>query len=327
MREEKRTHRAAAALAEGQHGVVSGRQLASLDYSVDKISRESLNGRLHRLHRDVYAVGHAAISHQGRCLAAVLAGGDGALLSHRSAAWLWGLTTRWEPRVEITAASRRRTRSTIRIHSARTLTDADLDSVECIPVTAVPRTLLGFAAIDPRFLDRALGNAERLGLIDIGAIDALLSRSTGLRRLRLALALHRDPAMTKSNLERRFLRLVVDNGLLRPMTNCFIAGYELDAFWPAQRFAVELDTYDYHGDRASFEEDRLRQEELKLAGVEMIRVTGIRLDREPHAVIGRLRTLLAQRERDLNQPRRSPVTSHFIAPSTRKDEVGSWLED
>jgi very-short-patch-repair endonuclease len=245
-----------------------------------------------------------SLSRQGLCLAAVLSCGDGALLSHRSAAWLWGLTTKWHLPVEVTAASSRQARSAIRVHSAQALSAEDRGLSEGVPVTAVPRTLLDFAAADPRFLGWALGRAERLGLLDLIAIDALVSRSRGFRgvaRLREALDIYRIPGFTRSGLERRFLELVRDAGLPRPSTNLFIEGYELDAYWPAERFAVELDTYDYHGGHVAFEADRLRQEDLKMAGIEMTRVTGARIDREPRAVATRLRKLLSQRRRDLGR--------------------------
>jgi len=228
----------------------------------------------------------------------VLSCGEGALLSHRSAAWLWGFTARFYVPVEVTAASPRRVREDIRVHSAAALTDKDRTAREGLPVTAIPRTLLDFAAVDPRYLGWALDNAQRLGLLDLIAIDELISRSKGFRgvaRLRTALEIHRPVAFTRSGLERRFLDLVTRSGLPRPSMNLFIEGYELDAYWPNERFAVELDTYDYHGDPRSFEEDRVRHENLKLAGIEMVRITGARLDREPLTVISRLRRLLAQR--------------------------------
>lgn len=235
----------------------------------------------------------------------MLSCGNGALLSHRSAAWLWGLTKWWPPIVEVTATSPRETRQEIGVHSAATLTPEDRSAFEGIPVTSLPRTLLDFAAVDPRFLGVVIENAERLGLLDLIAIDAFLERSRGFRgvaRLREALEIYRDPAFTRSRLERRFLALVKRAGLPRPSMNYFVEGYELDAYWPAERFAVELDTYDYHGGHLAFEKDRLRQEDLKLAGIEITRVTGVRLDREPEAVVSRLRRLLAQRQRQLQRP-------------------------
>jgi hypothetical protein len=293
-----------ASLAGEQHGVVSVWQLRELGYSKEAVRHAIGTGRLHRIHRGVYALGHSTMSRPALCLAAVLSCGEGALLSHQSAAWLWGLTNRFASPVEITAGSARRTREEIQIHSAEALILDDRSFLEGIPVTAVPRTLLDFAAIDPRFLTQALDNAHRLGLLDLIAVDALISRSRGFRgvgRLREALKPHRSSTFTRSGLERQFLQLVQRSNLPRPSTNLFVEGYELDAYWPTERFAVELDTYDYHGSPAAFEADRLRQEDLKLAGIEMTRVTGIRMEREPRAVATRLRRLLAQRRRILSR--------------------------
>jgi very-short-patch-repair endonuclease len=175
-------------------------------------------------------------------------------------------------------------------------------SFERIPVTAIPRTLLDFAAVDHSYLGRALDNAERRGLLDLWAIDAFLRRSAGLRgaaRLRSALEIFRIPAFTRSGLERRFLDLVREAGLPQPMTNIFVECYEIDMYWHAERFAVELDSYEYHGGPTAFEADRVRQEDLKLVGIEMVRITGARLSHEPGDVMHRLKEHLAQRRRDL----------------------------
>jgi hypothetical protein len=188
------------------------------------------------------------------------------------------------------------------MHSAAALAAADVAESEGIPVTSVPRTLLDFAAVDPWYLGQALNNARRHGLFDLSAIDELIERSKGFRgvaRLRDALLLHRQSGFTRSGLERRFLALVKRAGLPLPATNLFIEGHELDAYWPTERFAVELDTYDHHGDPSAFEQDRLRQQNLKLAGIELTRITGTRMDREPTAVARRLRQLLSQRRRQL----------------------------
>jgi hypothetical protein len=285
-------------LAKDQYGIVSSAQLEALGYSRDAIGGEAGAGRLHRLHRGVYAVGHEAVSHRGRCLAAALSCGERALLSHRSAAWLWGMTARWRPPIEITASSPRHGRADIRLHSSERIAAGDRTIVDGIPVTAVPRTLLDFAAADAAYLAQALDNAERLGIFDRDAVAELISRSGGRRgvsRLRIAMESHQDPAFTRSGLERRFLRLVEEAGLPRPSANFFVAGYELDMYWPQERFAVELDTYDYHGDRVQFESDRIRDESLGIAGIEVRRITGKRLDREPTTVMQRLATLLSSR--------------------------------
>lgn len=282
--------------------MVSLGQLHRLGYTGGTIKEMIKTGRLHPLSRGVYGVGHEAIQRHGQCLSAVISCGEGALLSHRSAAWLWGLTKRFAVPIEVTAASPRRNRKEIRVHSAKTLIDSDRVSFEGVPVTTVPRTLLDFAAVDPFFLDRALDNAYRLGLLDLIAIDALISRSRGFRgvaRLRTSLEAYRTPAFLRSGMERRFLQLVDDHGLPRPSMNFFVAGCELDAYWSTERFAVELDTYDYHGSPKAFEEDRIRQENLKLAGIELTRITGARLAREPERVMHRLAHLLSQRRAQL----------------------------
>lgn len=298
MRAETRSRRALAALATQQHGVVSSRQLLRIGFSTSGIDRELAAGRLHRLHHGTYAVGHRAVSQQGHCLAAVLTYGDGALLSHSSAAWLWGLTGRLRHPLQVTAPAPKHQSAAIRVHSSTRLLDRDRDTCDRIPVTAVSRTLLDFAATAPRYLEGAIQRAERLDLLDLAAVDSILDRSQGTRgvaRLRKTMLAYRDPAFTRSGLERRFLQVVKAAGLPRPLTNLFIEGHELDVYWPKERFAVELDTYDYHGGRRAFESDRLRQEDLKLAGIEMVRITGARLDREPSAVTRRLRRLLAMR--------------------------------
>jgi hypothetical protein len=172
---------------------------------------------------------------------------------------------------------------------------------------------LDVAALEPGALRWLLDRAERLGLLDFIALDALIARSRGFRgvaRLRDGLVAFRTPAFTRSGVERRFLALVKDSGLPIPSMNCFVEGFELDAYWSQERFAVELDTYDYHGTPSAFEADRLRQEDLKLAGIELTRVTGKRLDREPEAVVARLGRLLTQRQRELQGPR--PATEFAL---------------
>jgi hypothetical protein len=291
---------ALAELARRQHGVVSLAQLTSeLGYSRSAVTRAAAAGRLHRLYRGVYAVGHTSLSLQGRCLAAVLSGGTGALLSHHSAAWLWGLAN-WSPiPLSVTVRGPRAARSSIRLRRARGLFAEDRSEIDRIPVTAVPRTALDLAAtLRNRQLLRLLERAEELRLFDFRCFDDLLARSRGhpgAGRLRSALASYRSPPFSRSGLERRFRELVLAAGLPRPRMGFVEAGYELDVYWPEVRFAVELDVYETHGSRQAFERDHVRQETLKLAGVEMVRITGARLDREPTEVIKRVRRLLEQR--------------------------------
>ena len=289
-------------LADRQHGVISTRQLQQLfGYTRSAISREATAGRLHLVHRGVYAVGRKGLNAQGRCLAAVLACGPNALLSHRSAAWLWGITRSSHSRIEVTAPTPRHRRPPIRLHHARGLRDHDRALVQNIPVTSLARTLLDYAAtVSRERLDKGIERAEELELLDLRAVDELLGRTAGHHghgRLRKALALYRPPPFTRSGLERRFLELVEEAGLPKPATGFNELGHELDVYWPEQGLVVELDVYETHGTRGAFERDRLRQEDLLLEGIRMDRVTGPRLATEPRRVIQRVARLLAQGER------------------------------
>jgi very-short-patch-repair endonuclease len=253
----------------------------------------------------VYAVGHEVLDWQGWCMAAVLAARP-AVASHLSAAFLWGLLRYRPEMISVTAPSSRRQRFGFRTHCA-CLDAMDMTAVDGIPATSVARTILDLAAtLSPERLERVLERSEELRTFDLGAVDDLLSRAghhQGISALRRALAIHRvDSTFTRSALERRFFALIRAAGLPLPSMNFNVAGYELDAYWEAERFAVELDVYETHGTRAAFERDRRRQEELKLAGVEMIRITGVRLDREPGQVIERVAMLLARRRRELSRP-------------------------
>ncbi len=168
---------------------------------------------------------------------------------------------------------------------------------ECIPVTSVARTFLDVAATArPNRLQRMLERSEELRLFDLGPVESVLERNKGHHGygpLNRALALYRPAPFNRSGVERRFLELVGEAGLPRPATGFNVCGYELDVYWPDQRFAVELDVFETHGTREAFERDRLRDEELKLASVELIRVTGTRLEREPTEVINRIAHFLS----------------------------------
>lgn len=287
-------------LAERQQGVVARHQLVSQGYSEAAIDRMIQTGSLHGVHRGVYAVGHRVLYAHGRCLAAVLACGPSASLSHSSAAWLWGFFPTCSRPIHVTVPTRGHGVSGIELHHAPALTDEDRTNQEGITVTSVPRTLLDLAAAVPRRrLERAIERSEQLGVFDLRAVDSLLARVRGHHgcgRLKRVLADYRDPVFTRSELERRFLGLVREAGLPEPSVNTFVAGHELDMYWPERRFAVELDGYEYHRTRAAFERDHIREEELKLASIEMIRFTAFRIDREPKTVVRRLRYLLSQRQ-------------------------------
>lgn len=241
------------------------------------------------------------LSWQSHCLAAVL-GCAPALASHTSAAWLWGVLRSRPGTFHVTTATRRHSKPYVQLHHAR-LAEDDRAIQEGIPVTSLPRTLLDLAAMLPASRLRwAIERSEELRLFDLRAIDALLARAgghAGAARLRRALVLYRPPPFSRSGLERRFFELVQEAGLPTPSMGFNEEGYELDAYWQPERFAVELDVYETHGSREAFESDRVRQEDLKLSGIEMVRVTGRRLDREPEVVIERVAVLLERRRREL----------------------------
>jgi hypothetical protein len=288
-----------ATTATRQHGVVSIRQLEHLGFKPDTVTREVVGGRLHRLHRGVYAVGHKKLSWHGYCLAAVLANSP-SVASHFSAGWLWGLIlNRPSGRFHLTAPTARRSKHEFVIHRA-VLAEEDRALVEGIPVTSLARTQLDLAAeVSVDRVCRFLKRSEDEQLLDLRALQSMLDRCgnhPGRKTLRQALGVHEpDLAITRSGVERRFRDLAVKAGLPPPSMNYVIGGYELDAYWPDHRFAVELEVYETHGDRASFEADPVRHEELLLIGIESIRVTGSRLEREPATVIERVRTLLERR--------------------------------
>jgi hypothetical protein len=209
--------------------------------------------------------------------------------------------------LHVTTVTRRHPKPYVHLHHA-CLLDEDRTVLDGIPATSLSRTLLDLAAmLPPRRLRQVIERSEELNLFDLGPVDSLLARAgghPGVGRLRRVLTLYRPPPFTRSGLERRFLELAEKARLPAPSTGFNELGYELDVYWQAERFAVELDVYETHGSREAFESDRLRQENLKLGGIEMIRVTGPRLDREPDEVIERVALLLERRRRELSLGRR-----------------------
>jgi very-short-patch-repair endonuclease len=291
-----------AELATRQHGVVTTAQLAELGFSRSAVAKATESGRLERLHRGVYAVGHGDLSWEGRCLAAVLACSP-AVASHWTAAWMWGLLASRPTKFHLSARATRHSRCGFSIHSAN-LVREDLTRLEGIPVTSVERTVLDLAALAPRRTERVLGRlADQPRGIDLRRFESLLDRNEGHHgygRLRKELLLYRsdpDPAFTRSKLEKRFRRVLRQAGLPLPAANFVVDGYELDCWWEAERVAVEVDTYGTHGSRRSFEEDRRRTRELGRRGIAVERVTDRQLDDEPEAVLAALAELLRRRSR------------------------------
>jgi very-short-patch-repair endonuclease len=247
----------------------------------------------------VYAVGHARLTVRGRWMAAVLACGDDALLSHRSAAALWGMAQAHARQIDVTSVGRSRAGPRgITLHRSRSVHDDDRTVSEGIRVTSIARTLLDLAeVVSPRKLERAIEEGERLRLLDLRALTRLCARSRGrhgVAPLRALLEKLEPPPETRSELERLFIQLCRDSGLPRPAVNVSLAGYEVDAHWPGSRLVVELDGYAFHRTRAAFERDRARDARLQLAGYQVLRVTSRRLLGEPRELAAAIRSMLAR---------------------------------
>jgi very-short-patch-repair endonuclease len=255
-----------AELARRQHGVVGVGQLRALGFDRDAIARREASGRLHRLYRGVYAVGHTVLKREGRYLAAVLACGAGAALSHRSAGALWGIRPSAAARFDVAVprTSGVRTSSAIVIHRPRR--PVETTTLDGIPVTTPGQTLADLATALPRRpLEKAVEMAEAARLHVVVPED-----HPGAKRL--AEAAQRDlTTTTRSPLEDAFLELCDAHGIPRPRVNVIVDGYEVDFCWPELRLIVETDGYEHHGTRAAFERDRARDARLTARGWRVLR--------------------------------------------------------
>lgn len=265
-----------AGLADTQHGVVSIRQLRGVGISDDGVWGRVRSGRLHRLHRGVYAVGHRAVPREGRWMAAVLACGNGAVLSHMSAAALWGLLRPVDGSVHVLTPARsgRARRVGIRLHRSTTLTSGSTTERFHIPVTTPARTiedLMGEAP--PHLVRHAIRQAE-------------------LARYRLGPRIKGDG--TRSDLERDFLRLCRRHGIPAPEVNVKGGRWTVDFLWREQKIAVETDFYDYHRGRVAFRDDRARELGLRRHGLAVHRFSEEQVNEQPAEVAADLRDALGR---------------------------------
>jgi len=267
-----------------QWGVVSRRQLVALGFSARGIEEWVRTGRLLRLHRGVYAVGHDRLRTEGRWLAAVMACGPGAVLSHRDAAQLWELRRSSASVIDVTVPSQngRIRRRGVRVHRSGRLAPDEVTTRSGIPVTTVARTLLDLAdVLDSQALRRAVTEAEYTSRFDLTSLNAVVEGNPGRRgRKLMTAALEGRRHRTRSPLEDRFLRLIEKWGVEEPQTNVWIEGYELDFVWTRAGLVVELDGAAAHTTRAAFNADRLRDRRLWRAGLRTIRLTDDALDAE-----------------------------------------------
>ncbi|MDO8186242.1 type IV toxin-antitoxin system AbiEi family antitoxin domain-containing protein [Conexibacter sp. JD483] len=288
-------------LADRQHGVIARRQLASLGMSDTMIRDRIQRGLLARLHRGVYAVGHRQLRPAAHSLAAVLAAGPGAVASHRDAAWLHGLRPGGHRRADVLTSRRLRSTDRIRFHRVAVLPPEDVVTVDHVPTTSLARTLVDLADVVPTdHLERVILEADRRRLLDLRAIDAVLARPTrrhaGRAALLTALDRHRSLALQldAETLERLLLRIVRSYGLPQPRIRHMLDGREIDACWPAAGVAAELDGWEFHHDRRSFQQDREKSNALTAAGWTVMRFTHRDLAHRPHEVATQLRSVLTR---------------------------------
>ena len=280
-----------ARIAAKQHGVVTLRQLEALGVSKRAAAGRVRSGRLHRIHRGVYAVGHRAPSWHGRWMAAVLACGDGAVLSHHSAAALWKLLKPIEGPIHVSVPSTHGFKKRRGIHLHRCpalLTPAEPSPSpsylqtggrgrrlttyrDRIPVTSIQRTIDDLeGTIAPHLLRRAKRQAELM--------NVRLRDTTGRR--------------ARSDLEEDLFALVRSLRLPLPETNVKLGRHEVDFLWREQRLVVETDSYLYHRGSVSFEDDHARDLDLRAAGYTVLRFTDRQIEDEPDRVAADLARVL-----------------------------------
>jgi very-short-patch-repair endonuclease len=277
-------------LARRQWGVVTREQLMESGLRTRGISDWVRSGRLVRLHRGVYAYGHDRLRVEGRWLAAVLACGPGAVLSHGSAAQLWELRQSNAALIDVTVPSRagRIRRRGIRVHRSGRLAREEVTTRSGIPVTTVARTLLDLAdVLDGQALRRAVTEAEYTNRFDLTSLHSVVENNPGRRGRQVMDAADARRHRTRSPLEDRFLRLMERHGVEEPRTNAWIEGYEVDFVWTRAGLVVELDGVAAHTTRVALNADRLRDRRLWRAGLRTIRLTSEALD-DPEAVLGDL---------------------------------------
>jgi very-short-patch-repair endonuclease len=291
-----------ARLAGRQHGLITVGQLKRLGLGRNAIKYRRAVGRLHSIHVGVYAVGHETITLEGRLLAAVMACGSDAVLSHEQAGLMWGMFPPWveidlEPvNVTVPRRSRRGRRPGIAVH--RAALDRDERTVHRgIPISSPGRTLADLAPrLTPRELESCVDRAITENLVTPSTVRRAATRRRNAVALRALLqAAERFDSVTESALEEAFLRLVREAGLPRPTLNAPIAGMRVDAIWHGERVAVELDGYRWHRTRSRQESDRRREARLRRDGWMPLRYSARQLLDEPLAVVADVTRALAQR--------------------------------
>jgi very-short-patch-repair endonuclease len=287
--EEQERSRRAWALAKRQHAVITRKQLLELGFSRQAIEHRLRSGRLHSVRAGVYAVGRADLSDYGRWMAALLACGDGAVLSHSSAAALWRIGFEQRNVIELSLPSPfQRRRSGLRIHRRPSLQSRDITREFGIPCTTPIQTLIDMSLrLDRSGVEPMINEADKYNLVHPPQLrEALDGRSgePGVAKLRFILD-RRTFRLTKEELERRFLPLVREAALPTPLTGQFVNDFEVDFFWPDLGLVVETDGLRYHRTPAEQARDRLRDQTHTAAGLTSLRFTHEQVRYEPEHVL------------------------------------------
>jgi very-short-patch-repair endonuclease len=281
-----------ALVAAEQHGVIAASQLVATGLNRTAVAVRVRNARLHRIHQGVYAVGHDALTLHGGFMAAVLACGPAAVLSHRSAAALWGFLDWDEARdPEVTVhGSAPRHHPGLRTHRTRTLQPRDVTRRDGIPVTTPARALLDLAGeLPPKGLRRATRQAQAMHWTNVRQITDVLGRANGRRgAARLAALVADGPAPTRSEFEDVVLDLILGAGLRRPVINERLGAVFPDLRWPDRRLTVECDGAAWHNGKLAREDDAERQARLEATGERVLRVAWRQAVTRPQQTLARM---------------------------------------
>jgi hypothetical protein len=290
---------AVARIAGRQFGVISLEQLLGLGLTYAQIEWWVKRGYLHRLYRGVYAVGHRNLVPHAWLIAALLACGDDAFLSHRTGAAVWGLRQIATKRIEVTVPGpKARSRDGLILHRTRQPPEAaDLAVRNDFRVSSVPRLLIELAVTEkPRELDRLITESVRKRIFDLRAVKEALvrhERRPGVGKLKAALGAYLPREDRKSDLERAFDKAITGTDIPPPLKNVKIGIWEIDCLWPEQRLALELDGRPYHVAVKDTERDRIKDAKLMRLGLKPLRITDLRWRLDQRGALDDVRALLA----------------------------------
>jgi very-short-patch-repair endonuclease len=281
-----------------QHGVVARWQLVDFGFTAKAINHRIRRGRLHRIYAGVYAVGRPELTRHGRWMAAVLACGDGAVLSHASAAALWGIRDKEIKQIEVSVPAGRFPRHPgIRVHRRAALTAKDVTKRHGVPTTNAACTLIDLAArLTAKQLEAAVNEADALDLIDPERLRAAVDERAGrpgTKALRQLLD-HSTFTLTDSALERLFLPIARRAGLPKPQTQAQVNGFRADFYWPGLKLVVETDGLRYHRTAAQQARDLVRDQRHAVADIERLRFTHAQVAHEPAYVEATLQAVAAR---------------------------------